>query len=338
MTYIIAEIAQAHDGSIGIVHSLIDAISRTGVNAVKFQMHFADAESSQYETFRVNFSYEDVTRYDYWKRTEFTFSQWAEIKNHCESVGCDFLCTPFSIYAIELLEKLHVDRYKIGSADIDNLLLIDKIISTKKPVIFSTGLSELEKIDNLVNRLKENNLKYQIMQCTSRYPNPPEFWCLEMIKVLKDRYNAPVGYSDHSGTIYSGISAVAFGAELLEVHTTFDKNMFGPDSSSSLDINDLTNLVNGIRLLDIACKSEFNSKKTITTDDKILLETFSRSLSIRRDMHKGEVLKFDDLETKKPGKKGIDVKDYPLVIGKVLNKNLKKNSFLKIDDLNKNED
>src|SRR5690606_21742718 len=99
-TEIIAEIAQAHEGSLGIAHSYIDALAETGVDTVKFQMHIAEAESSELETFRVNFSYEDKTRYDYWKRMEFTPEQWQGIKSHCEDKGMRFLCSPFSVKAV----------------------------------------------------------------------------------------------------------------------------------------------------------------------------------------------------------------------------------------------
>ena len=110
--YIIAEIAQAHDGSLGILHSYIDAASKTGANAVKFQMHYADAESSTSEPFRVNFSYEDKNRFEYWKRMELSFNQWKEIKDHCESVNLEFLVSPFSIKAVNTLELLKVKKYK----------------------------------------------------------------------------------------------------------------------------------------------------------------------------------------------------------------------------------
>ena len=102
--YIIAEIGQAHDGSLGILHSYIDALSTTGVNAVKFQTHIAEAESSEYEKFRVNFSYVDKTRFDYWRRMEFSLEQWVEIKNHCDQVGLDFISSPFSNKAVDILE------------------------------------------------------------------------------------------------------------------------------------------------------------------------------------------------------------------------------------------
>ena len=111
---IIAEIGQAHDGSLGILHSFIDAIASTGVDAVKFQVHIADAESSVEEPFRVKFSYQDKSRYDYWKRMELSIDQWIEVKSHCEEKNVEFLASPFSCAAVELLEKIKVKRYKIG--------------------------------------------------------------------------------------------------------------------------------------------------------------------------------------------------------------------------------
>ena len=106
-TFLISEIGQAHDGSLGFVHSYIDALKDTGVDAVKFQIHYADAESSKYEKFRINFSYQDKTRYDYWKRMEFTLEQWSEIKRHCEKVKLKFIASPFSIKAVEMLKKIN---------------------------------------------------------------------------------------------------------------------------------------------------------------------------------------------------------------------------------------
>ena len=115
---IIAEIGQAHEGSLGMAHSYIDAAAQAGADVVKFQTHIADAESSEYEPFRVKFSYEDETRFDYWKRMEFTPDQWLALKEHCDSVGVELMSSPFSCAAVVLLESLNVARYKIGSGEI----------------------------------------------------------------------------------------------------------------------------------------------------------------------------------------------------------------------------
>ena len=128
--YLIAEIGQAHDGSLGILYSYIDAIAQTGVDAVKFQMHIAEAESSEHEPFRVQFSLEDKTRYNYWKRMGFSLEQWRGIKQHCESANLDFICSPFSNLAVDWLEEMGVEQYKIGSGEVNNFLLLEKYFAT----------------------------------------------------------------------------------------------------------------------------------------------------------------------------------------------------------------
>ena len=149
-TYIIAEIAQAHHGSIKLAHDYIDAMAKTGVDAIKFQTHIAEAESSIHEPFRIKFSTQDKTRFDYWKRMEFTLAQWKELKNHCNEVGLEFLSSPFSNAAVDLLEEVGVSRYKIGSGEVTNLLLLEKIAKTTKPVILSSGMSSFKELDNAV--------------------------------------------------------------------------------------------------------------------------------------------------------------------------------------------
>ena len=124
--FIIAEIAQAHDGSLGMAHAYVDAVAKTGCHAIKFQTHISEAESSIHEPFRVKFSKQDATRMDYWKRMEFTLDQWKEIKQHCDEVGLEFMSSPFSNAAVDLLEKVGVLRYKIGSGEVNNFVLLEK--------------------------------------------------------------------------------------------------------------------------------------------------------------------------------------------------------------------
>jgi len=202
--YLIAEIAQAHDGSLGILHSYIDAVAKTGVQAIKFQMHIAEAESSIHEPFRIKFSKEDATRYDYWKRMEFSLDQWKEIKKHCDDAGLDFICSPFSNLAVDWLEEIGVHTYKIGSGEVNNLLLLEKIAQTGKPVIISSGMSSFAELDETVNFLKSKNTQFSILQCTTAYPTKPEQYGLNVIGELKKRYDVPIGFSDHSSKISTG--------------------------------------------------------------------------------------------------------------------------------------
>ena len=164
MVQIIAEIAQAHDGSLGILHSYIDALAGAGVDVVKFQTHIAAAESSPAEPFRVNFSYEDASRYDYWERMGFSEAQWGEIKAHCDAVGLEFLSSCFSQAAVEMMERVGMARYKIGSGEVTNFLLLEKIAQTGKPIILSSGMSSLEELDAAVDFIRPFGNDLSILQ------------------------------------------------------------------------------------------------------------------------------------------------------------------------------
>ena len=328
--YLIAEIGQAHDGSLGILHSYIDAIASTGVDAIKFQMHIAEAESSLYEPFRIKFSYVDATRYDYWKRMSFSKEQWIAIKQHCDQVGLDFVCSPFSNLAVEWLDEIGVKMFKIGSGEVSNLLLLDRITKTNKPIILSSGMSSFEELDNTVNFLKSKNTEFSILQCTTSYPTLPKQYGLNVIKQLKDRYNVKVGYSDHSAKISTGIAAVALGAEILEFHAVFDRDMFGPDSKSSLTISEIKNLVEATKAISIAIQNPIDKNDTSTFTE--LKQIFEKSLAVNKDLKKGDVISIEDLESKKPKGYGINAADFDKIIGKKVNKNIQKWSFINFED------
>ena len=329
--FIIAEIAQAHDGSLGMAHAYIDAVAKTGCNAIKFQTHIAVAESSIHEPFRVKFSKQDKTRFDYWKRMEFTLEQWKEIKQHCDDVGLEFMSSPFSNAAVDLLEKVGVKRYKVGSGEINNFVLLEKIAQTGKPIIISSGMSSYEELDKTVSFLKSRNVDYSILQCTTAYPTKPTEFGLNVIQELKNRYNVPVGFSDHSSTTETCIAAAALGAEILEFHVVFDKEMFGPDAKSSLTIKETSDLVKAIKKISKALNNPID--KNDNSKFKDLKQIFEKSLAINKDLEKGHIITFSDLETKKPKGYGILASDYETILGKKLNKDLPKWSFLNDKDL-----
>lgn len=329
--FIVAEIGQAHEGSLGIAHSYIDALAETGVDAVKFQMHIAHAESSEFEPFRIKFSYEDETRYDYWKRMEFTPEQWKGIKTHCDEKGLEFLCSPFSNAAVDLLEQLGVKQYKIGSGEVSNYLMLEKIARTGKPILLSSGMSSMKELDNVIDFLNQYGNNISILQCTTAYPTIPGQWGINFLPELKKRYNLPVGFSDHSGKIHPCIAAVAMGAELLEFHVIFDRQMFGPDAIASLTIEETKFLVNAVRELEMD-NAIFQSKEPNETTIKHK-NIFEKSLAINRDMKAGEEIMLSDLEAKKPKGYGIDAKDYKNVVGKRIQRDLIAFSFLNINDI-----
>lgn len=329
--YLIAEIAQAHDGSLGILHSYIDAVAKTGVQAIKFQMHIADAESSINEPFRVQFSKEDATRFDYWKRMEFTLEQWKDIKKHCDEVGLDFICSPFSNLAVDWLEEIGVHSYKVGSGEVTNFLLLEKIVRTGKPIILSSGMSSFEELDKSVGFLKQRKVDFSILQCTTAYPTKPEQFGLNVIAELKERYKVPVGFSDHSAKIATGIAAVALGAEILEFHVVFHRELFGPDAIASLTIEETKQLVEAVDAIYLAQNNPIN--KNSNESFSALKVIFEKSLAINKDLPQGHLITFDDLESKKPTGYGISATDFEKVIGRTLKTHKSQWDFLNEEDL-----
>ncbi|SNR36541.1 N-acetylneuraminate synthase family protein [Lutibacter flavus] len=330
-TFIIAEIAQAHDGNITEVHNYIDALSKTGIDIIKFQTHIAVAESSIYEPFRIKFSERDKTRFDYWKRMEFSFEQWVEIKEHCNQVGIEFMSSPFSNAAVDLLEKVGVKRYKVGSGEVSNFLLLEKLAQTKKPIIVSTGMSSYDELDKTAQFLRARNISFSLLQCTTSYPTVSNQWGLNVIEELKKRYQVPIGFSDHSSSIEACIAAVVLGAEIIEFHAVFDKNSKGPDAKSSLTINEISQLVKAVRNIENAIKKPVNKNKNELFHD--LKQIFEKSLAVNKNLKEGHILSFNDLEAKKPKGYGISADKFELIIGKKLLRNMKQWEFLNMNDI-----
>jgi N-acetylneuraminate synthase len=329
--FIIGEVAMAHDGSLGAAHAFIDAIAGAGVDAVKFQTHIAAAESTPHEPFRVKFSKQDERRYDYWKRTEFTAEEWRGLAAHCSDKGVAFMSSPFSSEAIDLLDPLGVPAWKVGSGEVANTLLLDRMIATGKPVILSSGMSGMSELDASVERVRRGGVGLAVMQCTTAYPCPPERIGLNMIPVLRDRYQCPVGLSDHSGTIYAGLAATTVGIELLEVHVTMNRASFGPDVPASVTLDELEQLVEGVRFIETMRQSPVD-KDAIASELQPLRDIFTRSVVAVTDLPAGTVLRREHLAARKPGT-GIPGNRLPEFVGRRLRRALTTNQLLREDDL-----
>ncbi|CAM4097235.1 N-acetylneuraminate synthase family protein [Gillisia limnaea] len=329
--FIIAEVGQAHEGSFKKALSYIEALSKTGVDAVKFQVHIAEAESSIHEPFRVKMAGQDKTRFDYWKRMEFTMQQWKDLKKHCDEAEVEFLASPFSNAAVDLLEEVGVKRYKIGSGEVNNFLLLEKIARTEKPVILSSGMSSFGELGHTVAFLKKRKVEISILQCTTAYPTQPENYGLNVIGELKELYGVPVGYSDHSAKIETCIGAAALGAEILEFHAVFSRKSLGPDASSSLEMEEITHLVKAVRNLETALQHPVDKSDNSTFQE--LKNIFEKSLAVNKDLPAGHIIKFEDLEAKKPKGFGMAASMFEEVIGRRLDRDLKQWSFLKQEDL-----
>ncbi len=313
-SFIIGEIAQAHDGSLGFAHAFIDAIAAAGADAIKFQTHIAAAESSPAEPWRVKFSYQDGTRYEYWQRMEFTEPQWLGLKRHAEDKGLVFLSSPFSVEAVELLDRIGMPAWKVASGEVGNPVLLDSILRTDKPVLVSSGMSGWAELDEAVQRVRAAGTPLAVMQCSSMYPCPPEKIGLNMLAEYRERYQCPVGLSDHSGTIYPSLAAVAQGCDLVEVHVTLSREMFGPDVSASVTTDELRQMVTGIRYIE-RMQANPVDKLVMETELQPLRDIFSKSVAVRSDVKKGNILTREMLTVKKPGI-GIPASELEQLIGR----------------------
>ena len=328
---IVAEVGQAHDGSLGTAHSYIDAAAKTGVDAIKFQTHIAAAESTPAEPFRVRFSPQDATRYDYWRRMEFTQEQWAGLATHASESGLIFLSSPFSSQAAALLEKIGVPAWKVGAGETANLPFLRELASTGKPILLSSGLVGWEDLDRAVTAVRDAGAPVGVYQCTTAYPCPPEKLGLNLLADLRNRYNCPVGISDHSGTIYAGLAAISLGVDMLEVHITFSRDCFGPDVSASVTIKELDCLVRGIRFIEQAMANPVD-KDRIAADLVDLRRLFGKSVVTAHALEAGHRLGSGDLVLKKPGT-GIPAADIDRVLGHTTRRSIPADHLLTEDDL-----
>jgi N-acetylneuraminate synthase len=331
---IVGEVAQAHDGSLGMAHAFIDVIADAGADAVKFQTHIANAESSPQEPFRVKFSFQDATRYDYWKRMEFTPEGWQGLADHAHKRGLIFLSSPFSEEAVDLLDQIGMPAWKIASGEVTNPLLLERMARTGKPMLLSSGMSSIAEIDNVVASIQSLGLPLLVLQCTSKYPSQPEDVGLNMLEYFQERYGTPVGLSDHSGKIFPGLAAATLGVQLLELHVTLSRQMFGPDVAASLTPEELKQLVQGVRFIEKA-KAHPALKDQTARSMQEMKDLFGKSLVARRTILAGEVLKREDITSRKPGT-GIPVADYARYLGLKLKRTVEADAFFSLEDFEEN--
>ena len=246
---------------------------------------------------------------------------------HAAEKGLIFLSTPFSLEAVDLLNSVNIKAWKIGSGEIADTQLLEYVNKTNKPILLSSGMSTWKELDAAVNIIKKFNNQFAIFQCTTSYPCPPEKLGINIMQEIKERYSCPVGLSDHSGTIFGSFAAAARSANILEVHAVFSRDCFGPDVTSSVTIEELSKLVEGVRFIEKACAS-IVSKDESAEELTELKRTFGKSLVATHDLNKGHVLTKKDIAFKKPGT-GISIDRAQEFLGKKLTKSYSKNQQLK---------
>ncbi len=314
---VIGEVALTHDGSQGQAHAFVDAI--------------ASAESTPAEPFRVKFSRQDATRYDYWRRMEFSEAQWQGLAEHCRERNVLFVSSPFSLEAVDLLERIGQPIWKIASGETSNARLLDRVLDTGAPVLLSTGMSPIAEIDAAVARVRSRGAAVGVFQCTTAYPCPAEQVGLNLIPYYRERYGCWVGLSDHSATIYPGLAGAAVGMDMLELHVTLSREMFGPDVIASVTTAELRQLVDGIRFIERMRANPVDKDRSAAATAP-LRRLFTRSLVARGPLPAGTRLTADHLVVKKPGT-GLAPERLADVIGRPLARAVEADQVLVAEDI-----
>lgn len=247
--YVIGEIGLNHNGDVEIAKRLVDVAAEAGAQAVKFQKRTPEIATPQHmrdvprETPWGTMSY-----LDYRYRVEFGEAEYLEIASYAIRAGLDWFASPWDVPSVEFLERLDVVAYKVASASVTDLALLEAIAATGKPVICSTGMSTLDEIDRAVEVLGTERLV--LLHATSSYPMPPEEANLRTIDTLRGRYpGVPIGYSGHERGLQISLAAVALGAVAVERHITLDRAMWGSDQAASLEPTGFEHLVRDIRVI-----------------------------------------------------------------------------------------
>ncbi|MCZ6605338.1 MAG: N-acetylneuraminate synthase family protein [Alphaproteobacteria bacterium] len=255
------------------------------------------------------------------------------MKKHADDAGLMFLSSPFSLEAVELLEGVGVAGWKIASGEVTNTPMLTRIAQTGQPVILSTGISPTSEIDGIVEMLKGYGMPLVVLQCTTQYPSPPENIGLNMLSEFRDRYGVAVGLSDHSGTIYPSLAAATMGAQVIEVHVTLSREMFGIDVVASVTGRELKQLVEGVRFIERTLANPVD-KTQISATAAEMRDIFFKSVVPRADLPADTVLEAGHITTKKPGT-GIPASQFDNLIGRTLARDVKKDQPLVDEDFQK---
>jgi N-acetylneuraminate synthase len=305
---------------------LIEAAAETGADAVKFQTHIAEAEMLPSTPTPPHF---DEPRFDFTRRMELDFEQHALLKAFAEERNLVFFSSPFSVEAVELLERLEVPAYKVASGEVTNPPVLEAVASTGRPVLLSTGMSGLDEISSAVSILQNRGAPFVIMQCTSAYPCPPERVNLTAMRTLAERFDCAVGLSDHTPDIYTAIAAVALGAACIEKHFTLSRRLYGPDHHASIEPEEFARLVDGVRQVEAAVGD--GSKDRDPGLDPVRA-TFEKSVVTVTSVPEGTTIQRTMLTTKRPGD-GIPAARLPEVVGRRAARSLRSNQLIEEADL-----
>lgn len=330
--FIIAEAGVNHNGSIKLAKKLIDEAKAMGADAIKFQTYRTeelvakDAPKADYQ----KKSAPRESQFEMLKRLELSDNDFFEIQKYCKAKKIIFLSSCFDSPSAKLLQKLNVPAFKIGSGELTNFPLLRQVAKYNKPIILSTGMSDLSEVRKAVSVIyKAGNKSLIILHCTTNYPSDPAEANLRAIKTLENVFKVPIGFSDHTEGIIVTLTARALGAQVIEKHFTLDKSMSGPDHKASMEPQEFKLLVKGIRTIETA----LGDGKKVTQKSELNIRQIARkSIFSACAIKKGDKIKEKMLVLKRPGT-GIGADKMSKIIGKIAAHNIAMNSMLKLGDI-----
>lgn len=354
--YIIAEAGVNHNGDINVAKQLVDAAQQAGADAVKFQTFKTEllvtdqAEKAEYQKNETG----EASQFDMLKKLELSENEFNELRKYCAKKGIAFLSTPHSgNWSVDVLEKLSIAAYKVGSGDLTNIPLLKYIARKGKPVIISTGMAVMNEIREAKKAIEaEGNKDVVVLQCTTMYPCPPNKANLAAMKTIARETNTLAGYSDHTTTLEAPVLAACLGATVIEKHMTMSRKMQGPDHKASFVPEEMERLVRAVRLVNekgltepgaafkavneelgyeldgsLIGELEGNGEKRPEPEELEIAKVARKSIVAVKDIKEGRVLCEENIGVRRPGE-GMAPNRWEEVIGKVASKDIGKNEYI----------
>jgi N,N'-diacetyllegionaminate synthase len=332
-TFIIAEAGVNHNGSPAMAKRLVDAAAKAGTDAVKFQtfnarrLASAKAPKAQYQL-RTTDARE--SQMEMLARLELSCESHRELQEYCKRQDIVFLSSPFDEGSSDFLENLGVELFKIPSGEITNIPFLSHIARKGLPIILSTGMATLSEVETAVRTLeKERNSNIVLLHCVSNYPAQPSDVNLRAMITMKETFQIPVGYSDHTEGIEVAIAAVALGARVIEKHFTLDRDLPGPDHRASLEPDELKTLVQSIRRVEASMGT---GRKEPAPSEAESARAARKSIVAARDIPAGTILTEDDVAVRRPGT-GLPPSLYSYIVGRTLRYAILEGTLISLDML-----
>lgn len=299
---IIAEAGVNHNGDFGLALKMADAAKAAGADIIKYQTFQPEALASRHAgkaAYQKKTTASGEGQLEMLRRLVLSREEYRQLKAHCDEIGIVFLSTPFDLESVAFLDTIDMPFWKIPSGEVTNLPYLLAVAETKKPVVMSTGMCEMEEIGAAMEVLRANGTpKITLLHCNTEYPTPYGDVNLRAMETMRKRFGVDVGYSDHTPGIEVPIAAAALGAVMVEKHFTLDRNMEGPDHKASLEPDELAAMTAAVRHIEEALGS---GEKTMSLSEAGNRDIARKSLVARRDIAKGAVFTAENLTAKRPG-------------------------------------